>query len=423
MFSRSKARTLVVIPACVIAGVLVLAGCTSTLTSTLTVTTKEMDPRPLVSIAVNPQGGTGVDPDTQVIIEAESGRLTQVSVLGPEGEVSGMLSEDGSRWTALDVALDYSATYTILAQAADARGRVNTMDSSFSTLAPQKFFTADISPGAGKIVGVGEPIVVNFNKKVDNKAEVEAALVVRTSQPVLGAWAWRGNRTVEFRPKELWPGDMDVQVDLNLTGVQARAGVFGKANTTNAFSFRPSMVSVVDAETYTMNVYKAGELLRSIPVTTGKPGFETRSGTKVLITKERSRIMDAATGGTSLDSPEYYRVNAEYAMRLTYSGEFVHAAPWSTGSQGSANVSHGCIGMSTANGQWWWNQNEIGDVVIVKNTPRPQGDDGNGLTVWNAPWDEWLAKSSTGAQFTKPITSVVAGRDSVDTRFASSTSN
>jgi len=408
-----------VVPTGLIAGACALAGCTPT----LTVTTQATDPTPLVSISASPEVGTGVDPDTQVVVEADLGRLTQVSVLGPQGEVPGILSEDGSRWTAIDAALDYSATYTIAAQAADARGRVDTMNSSFSTLEPEKFFTADVSPSAGEIVGVGEPIVVNFNKKVANKAEVEAALVVRTSQPVLGAWAWRDNRTVEFRPKALWPGDMDVQVDLNLTGVQAKPGVFGKANTTDTFRFRPSMVSVVDANTHTMNVYKAGELLRSIPVTTGKPGFETRSGTKVLITKERSRIMDAATGGTSLESPEYYRVNAEYAMRMTYSGEFVHAAPWSTGSQGSANVSHGCVGMSTANGEWWWNQNEIGDVVVVENTPRIQGDDGNGLTVWNAPWDEWLAKSLAGPQFTKPITSNPGAQELVDTPIFTSASN
>jgi lipoprotein-anchoring transpeptidase ErfK/SrfK len=382
-----------------------------------------MDPEPLVSIAANPQDGTDIDPDTQIVVEAELGRLTQVSVLGPEGQVPGILSEDGSRWTALNSALDYSASYAIAAQAADARGRVKTWESSFSTVEPEKFFTADVSPSAGQIVGVGEPIVVYFNKKVENKAEVESALVVRTSQPVLGAWAWRDNRTVEFRPKDLWPGDMDVEVDLNLTGVQAKPGVFGEANTTEIFSFRPSMVSVVDANTHTMNVYKAGQLLRSIPVTTGKPGFETRSGTKVLITKERSRIMDAATGGTSLDDPEYYRVNAEYAMRLTYSGEFVHAAPWSTGAQGSANVSHGCIGMSTANGEWWWNQNEIGDVVIVENTPIIQGDDGNGLTVWNASWDEWLAKSFTGPRFTQPITSVVTEHDSFGVQAVGSKNN
>lgn len=419
MFSRGNARALVVAPAWLGAGVLLLSGCTST----LTLTTQPMDPTPLVSIAANPLGGTGIDPDTQVVIEAELGRLTQVSVLGPEGEVPGILSEDGSRWTAIDTALDYSATYTIAAKAADARGRVNTMDSSFSTLEPEKFFTATLSPSAGAVVGVGEPIVVNFNKKVENKAEVEEALVVRTSQPVLGAWAWRDNRTVEFRPKDLWPGDMDVEVDLNLTGVQAKPGVFGEANVKEAFSFRPSMVSVVDANTHTMKVYRAGELLRSIPVTTGKPGFETRSGTKVLITKERSRIMDAATGGTSLESPDYYRVNAEYAMRLTYSGEFVHAAPWSTGSQGSANVSHGCVGMSTANGEWWWNQNEIGDVVIVENTPIIQGDDGNGLTIWNAPWDEWLAKSFTGPKFTEPITSVATAQDSVAVQAIGSANN
>jgi lipoprotein-anchoring transpeptidase ErfK/SrfK len=367
------------------------------------VTTATTDPTPVVSIAATPQGGTEIDPDTQIVVEAELGRLTQVLVVGPDGDVPGILAEDGSRWTATGASLDYSATYTITAKAADARGRVNAMDSSFSTLEPEKFFRAEVSPHAGEIVGVGEPIVVSFNKKVENKAEVEAALRVRTGKPVLGAWSWRDNRTVEFRPKELWPGDMDVEVDLNLTGVQAKPGVFGKANTTDAFSFRESMVSVVDADTFTMDVFQAGELLRTIPVTTGKPGFETRSGTKVLMTKERSRVMDAATGGTSEDSPEYYRVTAEYAMRMTYTGEFMHAAPWSTGSQGSANVSHGCVGMSTADGEWWWNQNEIGDVVIVKNTPITQGDDGNGLTVWNAPWDEWLAKSLTGPQFTKPL--------------------
>ena len=419
MFSRGSNRAFVAGPIFLGAGVLLLTSCTST----LTISTQVMDPEPLVSIAANPQDGTDIDPDTQIVVEAELGRLTQVSVLGPEGQVPGILSEDGSRWTALNSALDYSASYAIAAQAADARGRVKTWESSFSTVEPEKFFTADVSPSAGQIVGVGEPIVVYFNKKVENKAEVESALVVRTSQPVLGAWAWRDNRTVEFRPKDLWPGDMDVEVDLNLTGVQSKPGVFGEDNTTEIFSFRPSMVSVVDANTHTMNVYKAGQLLRSIPVTTGKPGFETRSGTKVLITKERSRIMDAATGGTSLDDPEYYRVNAEYAMRLTYSGEFVHAAPWSTGAQGSANVSHGCIGMSTANGEWWWNQNEIGDVVIVENTPIIQGDDGNGLTVWNASWDEWLAKSFTGPRFTQSITSVVTEHDSFGVQAVGSKNN
>ena len=82
-------------------------------------------------------------------------------------------------------------------------------------------------------------------------------------------------------------------------------------------------------------------------------------------------------------------------MRVTYSGEFLHAAPWSVGSQGYANVSHGCIGMSTANAQWLYDQTNVGDVVIVTGTSSQQNL-GNGITVWNEDWKTWLEGSKTG---------------------------
>lgn len=378
---------------------LALSACTPTLSLTTTVP----DPTPSVSLLSSPQKASGVDPDSIVQVDANNGILTDITVVGPEGEVPGILSEDRTQWIATSGPLDYSAQYTISATGADARGRETSISNTFSTLEPEKFFKAEASPANGAVVGVGTPIVVTFNKKVKNKAEVEQALVVRTSEPVLGAWAWVGNRKVEFRPKDIWPGNMQVQLDMNLTGVQAKPGVFGKKDSSQEFSFRPAMVSVVNAKTHTMKVYRDGDLLKTIPVTTGKAGFETRSGTKVLLSKERSRIMDAATGGTAESSAEYYRVNAEYAMRLNYTGEFVHAAPWSVGSQGSANVSHGCVGMSTSNAAWWWGESNIGDVVIVKNTSREQGNDGNGVTIWNEPWTEWLERSASGAQFTKVL--------------------
>ena len=106
--------------------------------------------------------------------------------------------------------------------------------------------------------------------------------------------------------------------------------------------------------------------------------------------------MDAATGGTDRSDPEYYRLMVEYAMRVTYSGEFVHAAPWSVGSQGRANVSHGCIGMSTSNGQWLYDQTLVGDVVEVSGTGSVQNL-GNGITVWNETWPSWLERSATGS--------------------------
>jgi lipoprotein-anchoring transpeptidase ErfK/SrfK len=77
-------------------------------------------------------------------------------------------------------------------------------------------------------------------------------------------------------------------------------------------------------------------------------------------------------------------------MRLTYSGEFLHAAPWSMGSQGRANVSHGCTGMSTADAKWIYENSKVGDVVIYKHSDRPL-EPGNGYTGWNMSFDKWQA--------------------------------
>ena len=120
-----------------------------------------------------------------------------------------------------------------------------------------------------------------------------------------------------------------------------------------------------------MRVDQNGKLLRTIPISAGKPGFTTRSGIKVIIEKFRVKRMDAATTGIDESDPEYYNIeNVEYAQRVTYSGEFLHAAPWSVGSQGSANVSHGCVGMSTANAAWLYGLTKRGDVVDVTGTDR-----------------------------------------------------
>jgi hypothetical protein len=69
-------------------------------------------------------------------------------------------------------------------------------------------------------------------------------------------------------------------------------------------------------------------------------------------------------------------------MRVTYSGEFIHGAPWSSGSQGSDNVSHGCVGMSMSDAAWLFDLSKRGDVVVVSGTGRGL-EPGNGYTDWN----------------------------------------
>jgi lipoprotein-anchoring transpeptidase ErfK/SrfK len=207
---------------------------------------------------------------------------------------------------------------------------------------------------------------------------------------------------VQFRPKKYWPANTEISVAMNLKGVEAARRVYGNKNSDATFSTGSRMVTQVNALTHTAKVFRDGERVRVIPITTGKSGFETRSGVKVIVSKERTRIMDAATGGTDPSDPEYYNLEVEYAMRVTYSGEFLHAAPWSVGSQGYANVSHGCIGMSTDNASWLYELSNVGDVVEVTGTSNVQNL-GNGITVWNEEWDQWLQGSTVG-----PVTTTAA---------------
>ena len=349
------------------------------------------------SITARPSGPELVKPGEPIIVTAVDGHLSNVDVIGPKGPLPGTLSDDGTRWQVDVRSLRYNSTYRVEATAIDARGVATTTKSEFSTIAPTSFFTGEVvSPAAGALVGVGMPVVVTFDRPIKNRAEVEQSLVIRTPASIEGAWAWRDGTTVEFRPKTYWPGNITVEVDANFQGVESSNGVYGRGGLASAFMIGPSMVTKVNARTYEAQVFRDGAAIRTIPITTGKLGFETRSGIKVIVSKERTRIMDAATGGTDRSDPEYYRLKVEYAMRVTYSGEFVHAAPWSVGSQGRANVSHGCIGMSTSNGQWLYDQTLVGDVVEVSGTGSVQNL-GNGITVWNETWPSWLERSAAGS--------------------------
>ena len=401
---RAPAIRLAVI-SCAVAALVAGCGSLQSLAPTLELTTASI---PTTSKAtITAEIAEPVQLGQPLAISAQGGRLSEVVVTGPKGAVSGELSTDGRTWIAQPNALKYSTTYQVRARAIDTRGVPTETTRSFRTIEPRALFTGRVTPANGSVVGVGTPITVTFDESVRDRAAVERALVVRTPTPLEGAWSWQSSTTVVFRPAEYWPSNTPVQVDLNLMGVRAKRGVFGEGNISTAFTTGVSMVTKVDALKHTATVFRDGQKIRTIPVTTGKPGFETRSGILVITTKELTRTMDAATGGTSANDPEYYRIQVRHAMRITSSGEFLHGAPWSVGSQGRANVSHGCVGMSSANAEWLFNQSSLGDVVEITGTSVPQNL-GNGITVWTETWSQWLSKSATGAQWTTADPALVA---------------
>ena len=69
------------------------------------------------------------------------------------------------------------------------------------------------------------------------------------------------------------------------------------------------------------------------------------------------------------------------------------SAPWSVGSQGYANVSHGCTGMSTANAGWLYNITKRGDVVEYTGTDRAM-EFTNGYGDWNESFAQYAQGSA-----------------------------
>ncbi|MDQ1600818.1 MAG: hypothetical protein QOD68_2292 [Actinomycetota bacterium] len=380
-----------------------LSGCTSTPSASGPAAQAAVDAgdAPKVSAAkidVTPASASvDVPVDQPVTVTAAAGKLTAVTLTDEKDRtVAGAMSADGASWTSTDP-LRIADHYRLVAAAVDSDGVTAERSAFFATVAPRKVLETSISPLGGQSVGVGMPIIVRFNTTVRDRAAVEQALTVTSSKPAEGAWSWVSDTEVHYRPKEFWPAYSDVKLDVNLKNVNAGKGVRGMANRTVKFHTGSSMVSVVDVDRHTLTVYRNGKKTRVIPVTTGKAEFLTRNGIKVILEKHTMKIMDSTTVGIPKSSPEYYRLEVPYAMRVTWSGEFVHAAPWSTGDQGRDNVSHGCVGMSMSNAIWLFNQSTVGDIVKVVGSSRPL-EPGNGYTDWNVSWSDWLAGSALALQ-------------------------
>ncbi|GAA1920715.1 L,D-transpeptidase [Nocardioides hwasunensis] len=331
--------------------------------------------------------------DAPVSVSASGGTLDAVQVTSSAGDVTGEVA-DGS-WTASSL-LEPGTDYTITATATRSDGHAVERTRSFHTVdltLDQQTFPS-VAPLNGETVGVGMPVVVTFDLPVTDKALFEKHMHVTSSPEQKGSWYWLSDREAHFRPAHYWKPGTDVSVDVDVNSLPAGNGIFGQESRSIDFHIGDSVVSKVDVDTHLMRTFINGTLARTMPISAGKAGWETRSGTKVIIEKFRRKTMNAATIGVDESDPEYYNLsNVEYAMRVTYSGEFIHAAPWSVGSQGSANVSHGCVGMSLADAQWLYDRTSRGDVVEVSGSERQMTLD-NGYGDWNLSPQAWRKGSA-----------------------------
>jgi lipoprotein-anchoring transpeptidase ErfK/SrfK len=312
--------------------------------------------------------------------------------------LAGELSADGARWHSTSP-LAANTSYTVRVSTEDPDGAPGREVLTFETGRPTTEQRLDVAfgPKAGTY-GVGQPITAELSRPVSDPAQravVERALRVESTPAVEGAWHWVDDKELHYRPRDYWPAHATVRARSALEGIKVGDRTWGGTAKPLKITTGDRVIAVTDASSHTMTVYRDGEEIKQIPVTTGKPGFETRNGVKVVLGKEAFVRMRSTTVGIAEGSSEAYDLPVHWATRVTWSGEYVHAAPWSVGSQGSANVSHGCTGMSTENAEWFFDTVREGDLVEVVNS---YGDTmetfGNGFGDWNLDWDKWRTGSA-----------------------------
>ncbi|MFE5795271.1 Ig-like domain-containing protein [Streptomyces sp. NPDC056503] len=356
-------------------------------------------------IRVSPEDGSRAVPaDGPLEVRVDSGRLERVSVTqvadGRRAVVPGAIGADGLRWRPADgTRLALAAKYSVDAVALDAHGRRSARHTTFTTVVPESRFIGYFTPENRSTVGAGMIVSFGFNRPIENRAEVERAIRVTADPPVEVVGHWFGKERLDFRPAEYWAPGTEVTVELALRDVEGAPGVYGIQRKTVGFTVGRSQVSLVDAAAHTMEVRRDGRLLATLPITAGAPKTTTYNGKMVVTELYDVTRMNGATVGFG---GEYDIKDVPHAMRLTESGTFIHGNYWADESTfGSANVSHGCVGLRDVKGGgaetpagWFFDRSLVGDVVEVVNSKDRKVAPDNGLSGWNTDWEDWKKGSA-----------------------------
>jgi lipoprotein-anchoring transpeptidase ErfK/SrfK len=374
---------------------LVVAGCTSG-PAKPGGTAKGNDSAATVDVKSPKDGASDAPASTEIVFTTAKAAKTAVSLADDKGTaVEGAMRPDNTSWLPAK-ALKYGTKYTAKITATDDKGKAATATVNFTTMAkPANLTRVSSQVGDNIVYGVGMPMVVIFGADVakDQRANVERRMFVTSDPAQGGSWNWINGHEVHFRPQEFWKSGTKLAMRLATGGLPLGGGRYGAQDINVHASIGDKIVMNVDNASKSMTVSKNDEVLRTMPVSLGKPSSPSSSGTMVIMDKKDQDYFDSGTFGIPADSPGGYRTLVHWPERLTYGGQFIHAAPWSVADQGHRNVSHGCANISMENAQWLYGITHLGDPVIVKGTERGL-DWGDGWTDWNVSWDQYLKGSA-----------------------------
>ena len=341
-----------------------------------------------------PTGATDVSPSAPVTVTVDDGKLTQVGLTNAQGKsVAGALSEDGHSWTATEP-LGYGKSYTYTGSATGADGTTIPVTGSFTTVTPKELVSGTLNIHDGDTVGVAAPIILQFDDHVADRAAVQRVLQVQTSVPTEGSWAWladdNGRSRVHWRSKDYLQPGTQVTVAAKLYGVNHGDGMWGQEDLNLHFTVGRAQIVKADVTSHRLVVVRDGKVVMDFPASYGlgsDPDRVTRSGTHVVMSKSPLFLMS---------NPAYGYVNfpSHWSVRISNNGEFIHANPETTGVQGSANVTHGCVNLSTANAKKYFDTAMFGDPVEVTGSRIAMSPADGDIYDWTVPWDKWVSMSA-----------------------------
>ncbi|MDM4722795.1 Ig-like domain-containing protein [Micromonospora sp. WMMA1363] len=320
--------------------------------------------------------------------------VSGVTLTADDGkQVEGRLRADGSSWVP-SAPLEYGTRYTATVTATAADGGTSEGSSSFTTMAkPKSMISSGLYLFDDKVYGVAMPVVVEFHPGIPKKdrAAVQKRMFVQTDPPQPGAWHWLGGGTqAYYRAPKYWKPGTTLSVRIALAGIPLSNGRHGNVDRAATVKIGSAFEMKVDNAAKKMTVYENGQVIRTLPVSLGKKSTPSSSGTMVVMEKKKSTVFDTRD---EPDPENRYVTEIDFAQRLTWGGEYIHAAPWSEGDQGRRNVSHGCVNVSTAHARWLFGKTKIGDPVTVTGTERRLAA-GNGWTAWSLSWPEFVKGSA-----------------------------
>jgi lipoprotein-anchoring transpeptidase ErfK/SrfK len=374
-------------------------------------------PVPAATITTAATEHNGMNPTSPVALTVANGTFTSVTMTNAAGtHVSAALGQGKTTWRTTE-ALGYGKTYTILAHAAGANGRLITRRTKFTTLDPATTTDIDLdrmggySLDSGSTYGVAIVPVVHFELAVQNEAAAQKALSVTTSKPVTGRWSWIDDKDVAYRPESYWPAHTSVTVSANEYGVDLGHRNYGSSDKSIKFTIGRKQVTVADdnapKSVDKVRVYDAaGTVLQTMNTSMGQHSgetvagqwinFYTLRGTYTVLEHDNPAIMDSQSYGLPADAPHGYgKLTVPFSTKISTDGIYLHEFNSTIYQQDHAqDVSEGCLNLRTSDATWFYDHSLVGDPVVVHGAagaPKIQPWEGG---YWSIPWTTWLSRSA-----------------------------